>query len=200
MRRSLAVALATILAVVAGEARAQPKATPAPGASRAAPAPADSDDRPVFVMKSFTSRGYQVESREELKGIGTGFQVLVLALTLPEAECKCKELGKLHRLFVLDGERIELDTFVEDGVEDAIEPSINSETFFDLKWSVTKTKPAMLVLTGVTPQQSPGEEARPAQRTLVLSWSANDGFEMVADAVSAKPAILGPTDLRIPLK
>jgi hypothetical protein len=191
MLRFVAVSLVMIVVSMAGEVRAQ---------EAAKTAVSDRDDRPVFVLKGFTGRGYQVESREELKGIGKDFQVLVLSLTLPEAECKCKELGKLQRLFVLEGERVEMDSFVEDGIEDAIEPSINTTTFFDLKWSVTKSKPALLVLTGVTPQQSPGEAARPAQRTLVLSYSQENGFEMVADTVSLKPAIVGPTDVRVPLK
>jgi len=186
MRRCLVAFLSVAIVAVAGGARAQPAA------------PSD-DDRPVFVMKSYTSRGYQVQAREELKGIGKGLQVLVLSLTLPEAECKCKELGTLQRLFVLDGERVELDTFAEDGVEDAIEPSINTPTFFNLQWSVTKSKAPMLVLTGVTPQQAPGEKPKTAMRTMVMAWSSNGGFEAVADVTSARPAIVGPGEVRVPL-
>ncbi len=194
MRRALWMILAVVVASTSGVARARPSAAPS------APSATPDDDRPLFVLKSYTIRGYKVESRDELRGIGKGLQVLVLSLTLPEAECKCKELGVLQRLFVLDGERVELDTFVEDGIEDAIEPSINSATFFNLKWSVTKTKPAMLVLTGVTPQQTPGEKVKTAQRTLVLSWTSDGGFDMVADVTSARPAVVGPTDVRVPLQ
>lgn len=194
MRRVLAMACAMVVVAAAGAASAQQPAT------SVAPAAPLNDDRPVFVLKSYTSRGYQVESREELKGIGKGLQVLVLALPLPEAECVCKELGRLQRLFILDGERVEMDSFVEDGIEDAIEPSVNTATFFNLKWSVTKTKPAMLVLTGISPQQSPGEKVRTAERTLVMSWTPEAGFEALAETISARPAIVGPADIRIPLK
>lgn len=160
---------------------------------------AEGDDRPVFVLKAYTSRGYQIESRTELKGIGKGLQVLVLGLDMPEADAKAKALARLHRLFVLDGERVELDTFDEDGVEDGIEPSINTPTFFGLTWTVTKGKPAMLVLAGVTPQQLPGEAVRTGYRTLVLSWTPDGGFDAVADVVSAKPSVVGAGELKVPL-
>ncbi len=188
MRRTLATFLIAIATMAAGAARAE------------APLAAPDDDRPLFVLKNFTTRGYQVQSREELRGIGRGFQVLVLSLAMPEAENKCKELGTLQRLFVLDGERVELDSFVEDGVEDAIEPSLNTATFFNLKWSVTKGKPGLLVLSGVTPQQSPGEAPRTAQRTLVLQWTPDGGFEALVDVTSSRPAVVGPADVRVPLQ
>jgi hypothetical protein len=188
MRRTLWLVLAVIMASTAGVAQAQ------------ASAGSSDDDRPMFILKNYSIRGYKIESRDELKGIGKGLQVLVLSLTLPEAECQCKELGIVQRLFVLDGERVELDSFVEDGIEDAIEPSVNTPTFFNLKWSVTKSKPAMLVLTGVTPQQNPGEKVKTAQRTLVLGWSSDGGFEAVADVTSSKAAVVGPTDVRVPLQ
>lgn len=184
-RRAWVLAVAAVVATALG---ALPEARAAEG-----------DDRPVFVLKAFTSRGYQIESRTELKGIGKGLQVLVLALDMPEADGKAKSLARLHRLFVLDGERVELDSFIEDGVEDGIEPSINTPTFFGLTWTVTKGKAPQLVLAGVTPQQIPGEPVRVGHRTLVLSWTSDGGFDAVADVVSARPATLAPGELKVPL-
>jgi len=161
--------------------------------------PDPGETRHRFVVREFSGRGWKLLSRQELPGFGNGFQLLLLGMELPEAEEKAQGLGPVNRLLVLDGEWIEFDSFVDDGIDDAVEPSIHTPTFFQLKWSVVKGKKPLLVLQGVVPTQGPGEPLQTGQRTWVLGWSPKEGFESQADIVARRPAQVGATEVRVPL-
>lgn len=156
-------------------------------------------DRPVFDLKGLNGRQYQIESRSDLQGIGEGLQVIVMRRATPEGEEK--GLTHINRLFVLAGDRVVFDSFEFDEVGEAVEPGINTRTFFRIKWSVLKRgkNAGLLVLTGLVPLQDPGEPLRLGNRTLVLALQGDGGFDDVVDATSAKPAAVGGTDVRIPL-
>jgi len=171
----------------------------APGIARADQGPDPGETRHRFVVREFSGRGWKLLSREELAGFGPGFQLLVLGMPLPEVEEKARELGSVNRLLVLDGEWIEFDSFVDDGIDDAVEPSIQTPTFFRLKWSVVKGKRPLLVLQGVVPTQGPGEALQTGQRTWVLGWTPREGFESLADVVARRPAQVSATEVRVPL-
>lgn len=157
------------------------------------------ETRHRFVVREFSGRGWKLASRQDLPGFGPGFQVLVLGMDLPEADEKGRALGPVNRLLVLDGEWIEFDSFVDDGIDDAVEPSLQTPTFFQLKWSVLKGKRPLLVLQGIVPTQGPGEPLQTGQRTWVLGWTPREGFESQADVVARRPAQVGPTEVRVPL-
>lgn len=183
-RAWLAVAAATVLSV--------------PGLARA-----EEDTRPLINLRELAKQHYEVVKREDLKGIGQGLMVVEMAVALPEAEGQGKGLERISRLFVLDGDRITFDSFRFDGIPETGEPSVNSRTFFQLQWSVlkgAKGKNGQLMLKGIVPMQDPGEKVRTGQRVLVLSYHGVGGFETEVDAVSARPATVGPGEVRIPLE
>lgn len=161
--------------------------------------PEPGETRHRFVVREFSGRGWKLLSRQDLPGFGTGFQLLLLGMDLPEADGKGQNLGPVNRLLILDGEWIEFDSFVDDGIDDAVEPGLNTPTFFQLKWSVVKGKRPLLVIQGVVPTQGPGEPLQTGQRTWVLGWTAREGFESLADIVAKRPAQVGATEVRVPL-
>ena len=57
----------------------------------------------------------------------------------------------------------------------------------------------LLVLTGLAPQQEPGEPIRTASRTLVMSYRPDAGFDQVADVTSLKPAVIQGGELKVAL-
>ena len=63
----------------------------------------------------------------------------------------------------------------------------------------SKTARGLLVLTGITPQQDPGEPVRTAPRTLVLSYRPDAGFDQVVDVTSVKPAVIQGGELKVAL-
>jgi hypothetical protein len=159
------------------------------------------DGRPIFNLKSLLKQQYEVAQREDLKGIGQGLTLVVMALPLPEAEGQGKGLERIQRLYVLDGDRVVFDSFTFDRIPETSEPSVNSPTFFGLQWAVqkgAKAKDGVLILKGLRPLQDPGEPVRTGHRILVLSYGAG-GFDPVVDAVSARPATLTPTEVKVPL-
>lgn len=146
------------------------------------------DNRPVINKKSLKIRGYDVIEQVELAQFGPGWSAVLLKLALPEAENEA--LAEVSRLYILEGDRIEFDSFAFDAIEDGIEPSVSTRTFFRMKWEVTMKgkSPGGLILTGIVPRQLPGDKIRVATRTLVLTWSKANGFREVADVVSREPA------------
>jgi hypothetical protein len=201
MNRFVSASL-VILACFFGQAAiAQDKAPE--GDSEAAIAKAGSaetcDSRPVINKKSLKIRGYDVVEQVELTGFGPGWSAVLLKLALPEAENQA--LAAVNRLYILDGDRIEFDSFSFDAIEDGIEPSVSTRTFFQMKWEVTmKGKaPSGLLLTGIVPRQLPGDKIRVATRTLVLTWSKGNGFHESADVVSREPARLNGGTLTVPV-
>lgn len=167
------------------------------GDDKAASAPVDK--RPVINKRSLKIRGYKVAEQVELSDFGPGWSAVHLTLDLPEAQNKA--LSSISRLYVLDGDRIEFDSFAFDTIEDGIEPSVNTRTFFDMKWEVTKKgrRPSGLVLKGIVPRQSAGEDVRVETRTLVLIWSKDNGFQETADVVSRDPARISSGILTVPV-
>ncbi|MBM4395476.1 MAG: hypothetical protein FJ087_07275 [Deltaproteobacteria bacterium] len=164
----------------------------------AAAQPADKE-RPAFDLKSLRARQWDIATRGPIAGVEPAVQGIVMTMPLPEGQEK--GLGAVSRLFLLDAhDRIVFDSFVNDKVSDSIEPSVNSRTFFELKWSVTRAargRPAYLVLSGTVPRQAPGEPIRTVQRTTVLAYTPGKGFEEVVDVVGPKPAITGPGEIRL---
>ena len=164
---------------------------------------ADKDERKLFDLKKLKELRflrYEMVSTTDLQGIGQGLKVVLMARAIPGGEGK--GLAAISRLFVLEGERIEFDSFDWDDVSDSLEPGPNTKTFFDLKWSVvraSKTARALLVLTGLAPQQEPGEPIRTASRTLVMSYRPDAGFDQVADVTSLKPAVIQGGELKVAL-
>ena len=172
------------------------------GQDKACTAPCETDGRPAFDLKALQARHFVVDSRAELAGVGQGLEVVVLSRPTPEGAGK--GLDRVARLFVLSGGRVEFDSFEWDGVGDAVEPGVNSKTFFGVKWSVARPPRArkgggLLVLTGVVPLQDPGEPIRTGSRVLVLSYNQEAGFDQVLDGTGARPAVVGSTDVRFPL-
>lgn len=157
------------------------------------------DVRPVINKKSLKVRGYQVVEQVELSAFGNGWSAVLLSLALPEAETEA--LSAVSRLYILEGDRIEFDSFAFDSIEDSIEPSINTRTFFKMKWEVLykgKT-PSGLVLTGIVPRQASGEKVRVATRTLVLQWTPATSFRETADVVSREPARVSGGIMTVPV-
>lgn len=156
----------------------------------------------TFDLKKLRALRFEVASSTDLAGIGKDLKVVVMHLPLEEEFAKV--LGPITRMFILEGERILFDSFEWDDVSDAVEPGPNTRTFFKLNWSVIKpsksAKQAFLVITGVIPQQEPGEAIKTANRILVLRYSTETGFEDVVDATSARPAVISGTEIKIPLQ
>ena len=146
------------------------------------------DNRPIINKKSLKMRGYDVIEQVELAQFGPGWSAVLLKLALPEAENEA--LAEVSRLYILEGDRIEFDSFAFDAIEDGIEPSVSTRTFFRMKWEVTMKgkSPSGLILTGIVPRQLPGDKIRVATRTLVLTWNKASGFREVVDVVSREPA------------
>ena len=196
MKRTFVFIFLMIFAFVAFPALAQDELPP----NESIPStPKVQDNRPVINKKSLKIRGYQVEEQVELPGFGPGWSAVHLTLALPEAENKA--LSSVSRLYILDGDRIEFDSFIFDAIEDGIEPSVNTRTFFQMKWNVSmkRSKPAGLVLKGIVPRQAPGDNIRVAMRTLVLVWSKKDGFRETADVISREPARISSGRLTVPV-
>lgn len=156
------------------------------------------DTRPVINKKSLKIRGYDVAEQKELPGFGPGWTAVLLTLALPEAENEA--LSSISRLYILDGDRIEFDSFAFDAIEDGIEPSVSTRTFFKMAWDVTMKgrNPVGLVLKGLVPRQSPGDPVRVATRTLVLTWDKKHGFREAVDVVSREPARISGGVLTVP--
>lgn len=156
-------------------------------------------ERAPFDLKALRSLGWEIESRAPVAGIEPAVQAVVMTIALPEGQGV--GLGRVSRLFLLDAtDHVVFDSFAFDKVSDSIEPSVNSRTFFGLKWSVTRGtrgRPAYLVLSGTMPLQAPGEPVRTCQRTAVLSQVAGDGFVEVVDVRGPRPAITGPGEVRV---
>lgn len=157
------------------------------------------DNRPIINKKSLKMRGYEVIEQVELTGFGPGWTAVLLSLRLPESETDA--LATINRLYILDGDRIEFDSFAFDAIEDAIEPSTSTRTFFGMKWEVMmKGKaPGGLVLTGIVPRQAPGDPVKIATRTLVLRWSKAGGFKEAADVISCEPARVSGGIITVPV-
>ena len=157
------------------------------------------DNRAVINKKSLKMRGYEVIEQVELTGFGPGWTAVLLSLRLPESETDA--LATISRLYILDGDRIEFDSFAFDAIEDAIEPSTSTRTFFGMKWEVMmKGKaPGGLVLTGIVPRQAPGDPVKIATRTLVLRWSKGGGFKEAADVISCEPARVSGGIITVPV-
>jgi hypothetical protein len=161
------------------------------------------DDRRAFDLKKMKALRFEVASTSELAGLGLDLKVVVMTQPL-DNEAAAKKLGPVTRMFVLQGEQVVFDSFAWDEVSEAVEPGPTTRTFFDLKWSVVKpvktAKTGFLVLTGAVPQQDPGEAIRTASRVLVMTYRAESGFEEVLDAISARPAVVTGTEVRIPIQ
>ena len=157
-------------------------------------------ERPPFDLKSLKALHYEVASRTDLVGVGQGLQVVTMILNLPEGEAA--GLSLVTRVFVLQNDRVEFDSFQWDRVPNGIEPSVNSRTFFKARWSVAsrgKNKEGLFVLSGTVPLQDPGEPVRTGERTLVLEYKAESGFVQILDVTGRKPATVTATEVKIPL-
>lgn len=156
------------------------------------------DERPVFDFRSLKIRGFVVESRGVIPE-WPSVEVVLLANQIPEGEPF--GLNKISRLFILEGDRIEFDSFIWDGVEDGIAPSVNSSTFFNLAWRLDKlgrSKSVHLIVTGTVPLQKAGEPPKTANRTLVIT-KENSGLELVADIVGRSSATVKGAEVKLTL-
>ncbi|HNZ02814.1 MAG TPA: hypothetical protein PKK50_01605 [Myxococcota bacterium] len=202
MRRTISILTAVMVFAGARFALAQEKGPTEPGQAPAvleAQAPEVCDNRPVINKKSLKMRGYEVVDQVDLTSFGPGWSAVLLSLKLEDAETDT--LAAVNRLYILDGDRIEFDSFSFDAIEDAIEPSVSTRTFFKMKWEVRMKgkSPNGLVLTGIVPRQAQGEPVRTSNRTLVLGWSKTTGFFEAADVVSRDPARVSGGIVTVPV-
>ncbi|HOD06779.1 MAG TPA: hypothetical protein PKG98_01650 [Myxococcota bacterium] len=202
MKNSISILTTLMVLATAFVAIAQEKAPAEPGQAPAAleaPAPEVCDNRPVINKKSLKMRGYEVVDQVDLASFGPGWSAVLLSLKLEDSETDA--LAAVNRLYILDGDRIEFDSFSFDAIEDAIEPSVSTRTFFQLKWEIRmKGKvPNGLVLTGIVPRQAQGEPVCTSNRTLVLGWSKTKGFFESADVVSRDPARVSGGIVTVPV-
>jgi hypothetical protein len=163
--------------------------------------PARPDDRrPIFNLKALQAVRFEVDSRSDMVGIGAGFQLVILSHAIRDGEGK--GLDRISRVFVLQGDRVEFDSFLWDGVGDAVEPGIASKTFFAVRTKMVKgvrARAPYLVLSGTVPIQNPGEPIRISNRMLVLSWTAEQGFKTALDVTSDAPPVLSGASVRVDL-
>lgn len=197
MKRLISVFLAMM--VVLGVRAAVAQTAVEPVAVLEAPNAGVCDNRPIINKKSLKMRGYEVVEQVDLAGFGPGWSAVLLSLQLPEADMEA--LSTISRFYILDGERIEFDSFNFDAIEDGIEPSVSTRTFFGMKWEIQMKgkSPSGLILTGIVPRQAPGEKIRIATRTLVLRWSKSGGFAEAADVVSSEPARVSGGIMTVPV-
>jgi len=198
MKKLISVVVAVLVVVGAASASAQTDGATG-GAALEAPSPEVCDNRPVINKKSLKMRGYEVVEQVDLAGFGPGWTAVLLTLRLPEAALE--SLTAISRLYILEGDRIEFDSFAFDAIEDGIEPSVNTRTFFNMKWEIQMRgkSPSGLILTGIVPRQAPGSDVRTASRTLVLRWSKSGGFSEAADVISCDPARVSGGIMTVPI-
>jgi hypothetical protein len=164
---------------------------------------AHADERRLFDVKDLRARRYSVESSTDVV-LPSGRQLTAVVLTCATPDGADKGLAKISRFFLLDGDRVEFDSFAWDQVHDSVEPGPNSRTFFNLTWEVpklpkgSKSTPT-LILKGLIPLQNPGEPIRTGNRVLILAFRGEHGFEALVDATSGRPAVVGTGEVRIPL-
>jgi len=154
--------------------------------------------RHVFDLKALRALRWEIQSRAPVTGVEGAVQAVVMTMKLPEG--KQFGLEEISRLFLLDAnDGIVFDSFAWDRVSEGVEPSVNTRTFFELKWSLAKPargRPAYLTLSGKVPVQAPGDPVRAVFRTTVIAWTGK-AFEEVVDVRAQRPAITGPGEVRV---
>lgn len=156
------------------------------------------DRRRVFDPAAMRGLRFEVASRGPLEGFGKPLELLALTRAIPEGQDK--GLGAVSRIVILDGNRVEFDSFSWDKVGDMVEPGVDTRTFFSARVSVMKAakgKTAYLVIAGLMPQQDIGQTARSVNRVLVLSYTPETGFDEVVDAKSSRPAAVTVGSVKI---
>jgi len=156
------------------------------------------DLRRVFDSAALRGLRFEMASRGPLEGFGKSLELLVLTRAIPEGQEK--GLGSVSRIVILDGNRVEFDSFTWDKVGDMVEPGVDTRTFFSARVSplkAAKGKSSYLVIAGLMPQQDVGQPARSINRVLVLSYTPEAGFDDVLDAKSAKPAAVTVGSVKI---
>jgi len=186
MKTAIRVPFLVVILLCSVAALAQPQAT-------------REDRRSVFDPAALRGLRFEVASRGPLEGFAKPFEVLVL--TRAVAEGQEKGIGPVSRVVILDGNRVEFDSFTWDKVADTVEPSLDTRTFFNVRVNVlkaaTKGKPSYLVLAGLVPLQDIGQPVHTANRLLVLGHTPGHGFWEAVDAKSAKSAIVNYGNVRI---
>lgn len=145
------------------------------------------DRRPIFDFHALQKQKWELVSKTDLSSIVKGFSLIILQHSVPEGEEK--GLSKINRVFIIDGDRVEFDSFLWDKVGDTVEPSTASKTFFGVKVQVQRAqgKTFFLVMTGIMPTHLPGDPITTTNRLLVVQYDGDKKkWETVGEATSSK--------------